>query len=68
MAFRSRRDVQKASYYVWFLGAKELKGLREQGIIENTLTYFMEKSLLQEFIKVTLQLSRKGIKVIQVSF
>uniref|UniRef100_A0A1A9VRS3 PID domain-containing protein n=1 Tax=Glossina austeni TaxID=7395 RepID=A0A1A9VRS3_GLOAU len=67
MALRLRRDVQKASYYVWFLGAEEAKGLRGQRVINSVLPYLVDRSRAQEPIKVTLQVSHKGIKIIQGS-
>lgn len=67
MALRLRRDVQKASYYVWFLGAEEAKGLRGHRVINSVLPYLIDRSRTQEPIKVTLQVSHKGIKIIQVS-
>lgn len=66
MALRLRRDVQKASYYVWFLGAEEAKGLRGNRVINSVLPYLIDRSRSQEPIKVTLQVSHKGIKIIQV--
>lgn len=68
MALRLRRDVQKASYYVWFLGAEEAKGLRGHRVINSVLPYLIDRSRTQEPIKVTLQVSHKGIKIIQVSY
>lgn len=68
MALRLRRDVQKSSYYVWFLGAEEAKGLRGPRVISTALTYLVDQSnRIQEPIKVTLQVSHKGIKIIQVN-
>ncbi|XP_037815262.1 zinc finger CCCH domain-containing protein 13 [Lucilia sericata] len=67
MALRLRRDVQKASYYVWFLGAEEAKGLRGHRVINSVLPYLIDRSRTQEPIKVTLQVSHKGIKIIQGS-
>lgn len=67
MALRLRRDVQKASYYVWFLGAEEAKGLRGARVINSVLPYLVDRSRGQEPLKVTLQVSHKGIKIVQVS-
>lgn len=66
MALRLRRDVQKASYYVWFLGAEEAKGLRGARVINSVLPYLVDRSRGQEPLKVTLQVSHKGIKIVQV--
>lgn len=67
MALRLRRDVQKASYYVWFLGAEEAKGLRGERVINSVLPYLIDRSRGQEPLKVTLQVSHKGIKILQGS-
>uniref|UniRef100_A0A0K8V3C8 PID domain-containing protein n=2 Tax=Bactrocera latifrons TaxID=174628 RepID=A0A0K8V3C8_BACLA len=67
MALRLRRDVQKASYYVWFLGAEEAKGLRGTRVINSVLPYLIDRSRGQEPLKVTLQVSHKGIKILQGS-
>ncbi|XP_030244730.1 uncharacterized protein LOC108656098 isoform X2 [Drosophila navojoa] len=67
MALRLRRDVQKASYYVWFLGAEEAKGLRGARVINSVLPYLVDRSRGQEPLKVTLQVSHKGIKIVQGS-
>lgn len=67
MALRLRKDVQKASYYVWFLGAQEAKGLRGSKVLLPALPRLLERSRVQEPLKVTLQISHKGLKIIQVS-
>lgn len=64
MAFR-RKDVKKASYYVWFLGAKESKGLRGEEFVLPVLHDLLDKERELEPSKVTLQVSNKGIKIIQ---
>lgn len=66
MALRLRKDVQKASYYVWFLGAHEAKGLRGPKVLLPILPRLLERARIQEPLKVTLQLSHKGLKIIQV--
>ncbi|XP_013780066.1 uncharacterized protein LOC106464466 [Limulus polyphemus] len=67
MAFRviKRKDIKKQSYYVWFLGAKESKGLRGEEYIQPVLSYLLDKERELEPMKVTLQVSNKGIKIIQ---
>lgn len=67
MALRFKKDVQKASYYVWFLGAQEAKELRGEGVLTSTIPRLIERSRQQEPLKVTLQVSHKGLKIIQVS-
>ena len=64
MAFK-RKDVKKASYYVWFLGAKESKGLRGDEYVMPVLTFLIDKERQLEPSKVTLQVSNKGIKIVQ---
>ncbi|XP_055642097.1 zinc finger CCCH domain-containing protein 13 [Toxorhynchites rutilus septentrionalis] len=67
MALRLRKDVQKASYYVWFLGAQEAKGLRGSRVLMPVIPRLIEKSKEHESLKVTLQISHKGLKIIQGS-
>ena len=64
MAFR-RKDVKKASYYVWFLGAKESKGLRGDQYVVPVLRFLLDRERQYEPSKVTLQVSNKGIKIVQ---
>lgn len=68
MALRQRKDVQKASYYVWFLGAQEAKELRGNRVLMSTIPRLIERSKEQEPLKVTLQISQKGLKIIQVRY
>ncbi|KAL9698773.1 hypothetical protein quinque_002214 [Culex quinquefasciatus] len=65
MALRLRKDVQKASYYVWFLGAQEAKGLRGSRVLLPVIPRLIERSKEHEPLKVTLQISHKGLKIIQ---
>lgn len=67
MALRLKKDVQKASYYVWFLGAQEARGLRGSRVLLPAIPRLVERSTEQEPLKVTLQVSHKGLKIIQVS-
>ena len=53
---------EKYSYYVWFLGAKESKGLRGAEYIRPVVRQLLERA---NDIKLTLQLSAKGLKIIQ---
>ena len=70
MALRLKKhDVQKASYYVFFLGAQEAKELRGDRILLSTIPTLVQRSRNhQEPLKVTLQVSNKGLKIIQVSY
>ena len=60
-----RKDIKKSSYYVWFLGAQECRGLRGEEYVRPVLKYFIEKEKEVEPLKVTLQVSNKGLKIIQ---
>ncbi|XP_011503086.1 PREDICTED: uncharacterized protein LOC105366364 isoform X2 [Ceratosolen solmsi marchali] len=64
MALRGRngKDVKKSSYYVWYLGAREAKGV---DAMPGAIDYLLERERLQEPFKVTLQVSSKGLKIIQ---
>ncbi|XP_074597812.1 uncharacterized protein LOC141852643 [Brevipalpus obovatus] len=65
MAFSRKKDVKKSSYYVWFLGAKECEGLRGEELVIPVLRYLLDRENYAEPSKVTLQVSNKGMKIIQ---
>ncbi|XP_072380179.1 uncharacterized protein [Diabrotica undecimpunctata] len=65
MALKLRKDVKKSSYYVWFLGAKESKGLRGTEFIVPVIKHLEDREKDIEPFKVTLQVSHKGLKIIQ---
>ncbi|CAG9862553.1 unnamed protein product [Phyllotreta striolata] len=65
MALKLRKDIKKSSYYVWFLGAKESKGLRGTEYIIPVIKHLEEREKDIEPFKVTLQVSHKGLKIIQ---
>lgn len=67
MALRLKKDVQKASYYVFFLGAQESKELRGDRVLLSTIPRLIERAGHLEPLKVTLQISHKGLKIIQGS-
>ncbi|XP_046385634.1 serine/arginine repetitive matrix protein 1 [Ischnura elegans] len=60
-----RKDVKKSSYYVWFLGAKESRGLRGEEYVRPVVRHLLQKERDVEPFKVTLQVSNKGLKIIQ---
>lgn len=60
-----RRDTKKSSYYVWFLGAQESKGLRGAEYITPVLKSLFDREKTVEPFKITLQVSYKGLKIIQ---
>lgn len=64
MAFR-RKEIKKAYYYVCFLGAKESTGLRGEQYIRPVLRQLVNIERRSEPCKVTIQVSGKGIKIIQ---
>lgn len=59
------RDVEKASYYVWFLGALEARGLRGRQFVTPVVQDLMRKEEHVDPSKVTLQVSDKGLKIVQ---
>lgn len=65
MALRIRKDIKKSSYYVWFLGAKESKGLRGKEFILPVIEHLVQREKDIEPFKVTLQVSHKGLKIVQ---
>lgn len=60
-----RKDIKKSSYYVWFLGAQEAKGLRGHEYIAPVLRNLVDREREVEPYKVTLQVSHKGLKIVQ---
>ncbi|XP_032779430.2 uncharacterized protein LOC116917918 isoform X2 [Daphnia magna] len=54
----------KRLFYVWFLGAKECRGLRGDEFVRPIVRYFQRKEEECEPSKVTLQISSKGIKLV----
>lgn len=62
LRLRSSKDIKKSSYYVWYLGAREAKGV---DAMPGAIAYLLERERLQEPFKVTLQVSSKGLKIIQ---
>ncbi|XP_072934367.1 uncharacterized protein [Epargyreus clarus] len=65
MALRLKKDIKKASYYVWFLGAQESRGLRGEEFALPAIRLLEERARDLEPFKVTLQVSHKGLKIIQ---
>lgn len=60
-----RKDIKKSSYYVWFLGAQEARGLRGAEFIAPVVCSLVEREREVEPFKVTLQVSHKGLKIVQ---
>lgn len=60
-----KKDIKKSSYYVWFLGAEEAKGLRGSEFMIPVIRRLVEREKEVEPFKVTLQVSHKGLKIIQ---
>lgn len=54
LRLRGSKDVKKSSYYVWYLGAREAKGV---DAMPSAIDYLLERERLQEPFKVTLQVS-----------
>ncbi|KAF5304203.1 hypothetical protein FQR65_LT08010 [Abscondita terminalis] len=65
MALCLRKDIKKSSYYVWFLGAKESKDLRGSDYLPSVIQHLVDREKDVEPFKVTLQISHKGLKIIQ---
>lgn len=59
------KEVKKSSYYLWFLGAQEAKGLRGEEYIRPIVRSLVAKEREVEPFKVTLQVSIKGLKIVQ---
>lgn len=54
LRLRGSKDVKKSFYYVWYLGAREAKGV---DAMPGAIAYLLERERLQEPFKVTLQVS-----------
>lgn len=66
---KKSKDLKRSSYYVWFLGTKESKGLRGDQYVTPVLHYLLDaesSNTLEHPSKVTLQVSPKGMKIIQI--
>lgn len=59
MALRLKKDIKKASYYVWFLGAQESRGLRGEEFALPAIRILEERARDLEPFKVTLQVGLK---------
>lgn len=57
--------IRRASYYVLFLGAEECRGLRGPEVVRPVLQYLLEREREHDPEKVTLQVSGRGIKLLQ---
>jgi hypothetical protein len=60
----SAGDDGKSSYYVWFLGSRESKGLRGAEYIRPAVRHMLDYKT-ESCCKMTLQVSSKGIKMVQ---
>lgn len=58
--------IKRASYYVWFLGACECRGLRGNDVVAAVIGKLLGRERDHEPEKVTLQVSSKGIKLLQL--
>ncbi|XP_063219083.1 uncharacterized protein LOC134529177 isoform X2 [Bacillus rossius redtenbacheri] len=64
----SRKDIRKSSYYVWSLGVELARGLRGPDVVEEALRKLLlrvSEDVPYDPVKVTLQVSHKGVKVLQ---
>lgn len=59
LRLRGSKDVKKSFYYVWYLGAREAKGV---DAMPRAIAYLLERERLQEPFKVTLQVSGTILK------
>lgn len=59
LRLRNNKDVKKSFYYVWYLGAREAKGV---DAMPGAIAYLLERERLQEPFKVTLQVSGTILK------
>ncbi|XP_028967268.1 uncharacterized protein LOC100900118 [Galendromus occidentalis] len=57
--------MKKQSFYVWFLGAQEARGAQDDRFVRPVLKYLLDREKELEPTKVTLQVSCKGLKIVQ---
>ena len=55
----------KSSYYVWFLGSREARGLRGAEYIRPVVRFLLQDRHNHTDVKLTLQVSPKGLKIVQ---
>ena len=70
MALRFRkRNIKKTMYYVWFLGADESRGVRSSRYLMPVIDDMVDReSRTRSVRKVTLEVSHKGLKIVQNIF
>jgi len=63
LRLRGSKDVKRSFYYVWYLGAREAKGV---DAMPGAIAYLLERERLKEPFKVTLQVS--GTTILRSGF
>jgi hypothetical protein len=62
---RSTPTIKKSHFYVWYLGSKESDGVRGASAVLPVMRQLLRDSFRRAPHKVTVQLSGKGVKLIQ---
>uniref|UniRef100_A0AC34G5F9 Uncharacterized protein n=1 Tax=Panagrolaimus sp. ES5 TaxID=591445 RepID=A0AC34G5F9_9BILA len=55
----------KAHFYVWYLGSKEANGVRGPTVVLPVMRQLLRESFRKSVNKATVQVSNKGLKLIQ---
>lgn len=63
--FSSSIQLKKSHFYVWFLGAKESEGLRGSEFVTPAVRQLVKEANRHPPNKLTVQISGKGVKIIQ---
>uniref|UniRef100_A0A914UVJ6 PID domain-containing protein n=1 Tax=Plectus sambesii TaxID=2011161 RepID=A0A914UVJ6_9BILA len=65
MSWLRGSSIKKSQFYVWYLGSKESDGLRGDDCILPVMRQLLKESFRRPPNKVTVQVSGKGLKLIQ---
>jgi hypothetical protein len=65
MSWLRGSSIKKSQFYVWYLGSKESDGLRGNECVLPVMRQLLKESFRRPPNKVTVQISGKGLKLIQ---
>ncbi|CAB3401743.1 unnamed protein product [Caenorhabditis bovis] len=65
MSWFFQSKIAKSHFYVWYLGSKEADGVRGSAVVLPVMRQLLKESFKKTPSKATVQLSSKGLKLIQ---
>ncbi|CAI4230381.1 unnamed protein product [Auanema sp. JU1783] len=65
MSWLFQSKVSKSHFYVWYLGSKEADGVRGSAVVLPVMRQLLKESFKKTPSKATVQISSKGLKLIQ---